>query len=50
MVLVDRKHWTEDLPAWPLLRALARERAMESRITLVDRIEDASDALKRLGT
>lgn len=49
MVLVDRAHWTEDLPAWPLLRALARDRAMESRIALVDRIDDASDALKRLG-
>ncbi|WP_371668892.1 LOG family protein [Streptomyces sp. NBC_00289] len=49
MVLVDRAHWTERLPAWPLLRALARERAMESRIALVDRIEEAPEALKRLG-
>ena len=24
MVLVDRAHWTEKLPAWPLLQALAR--------------------------
>ncbi|MGW2047857.1 LOG family protein [Streptomyces sp. NPDC001858] len=49
MVLVDRAHWTERLPAWPLLRSLARERAMESRIALVDRIEEAPEALKRLG-
>ncbi|MBY8344953.1 LOG family protein [Streptomyces spinosirectus] len=49
MVLVDREHWTERLPTWPLLRALARERSMESRIALVDRIEEAPDALKRLG-
>ncbi|MER6785011.1 Rossmann fold nucleotide-binding protein [Streptomyces sp. NPDC000658] len=49
MVLVDRAHWTERLPAWPLLRSLARERSMESRITLVDRIEEAPEALKRLG-
>ncbi|CQR61489.1 LOG family protein [Streptomyces leeuwenhoekii] len=49
MVLVDRAHWTERLPAWPLLAALARERPMESRITLVDRIEEAPAALKRLG-
>jgi predicted Rossmann-fold nucleotide-binding protein len=49
MVLVDRAHWTERLPAWPLLRALARERSMESRIALVDRIEEAPEVLKRLG-
>ncbi|MFJ9631058.1 LOG family protein [Streptomyces sp. NPDC101175] len=48
MVLVDRQHWTERLPAWPLLRALARERPMAARIALVDRIEEAPEALKRL--
>jgi predicted Rossmann-fold nucleotide-binding protein len=48
MVLVDRAHWTERLPAWPLLRALARGRAMESHIALVDRIEEAPQALKHL--
>ncbi|WP_320777617.1 Rossmann fold nucleotide-binding protein [Streptomyces sp. CRN 30] len=46
MVLVDEAHWTEHLPAWPLLRALARGRSMEPRIALVDRIEDAPGALK----
>ncbi|MFD0317544.1 LOG family protein [Streptomyces flavalbus] len=49
MVLVDRAHWTERLPAWPLLRALARERSMEARIALVDRIDEVPEALKRLG-
>ncbi|MFH8241427.1 LOG family protein [Streptomyces sp. NPDC018321] len=49
MVLVDRRHWTEKLPAWPLLTSLAGGRTMESRITLVDRIEEAPEALKRLG-
>ncbi|NJP52875.1 Rossmann fold nucleotide-binding protein [Streptomyces sp. SBST2-5] len=49
MVLVDRAHWTEKLPAWPLLRALARERSMDARIALVDRIDEAPEALKRLG-
>ncbi|BCM69793.1 hypothetical protein EASAB2608_05127 [Streptomyces sp. EAS-AB2608] len=49
MVLVDDGHWTRELPAWPLLRSLARGRAMESRIALVDRIEQAAEALKRLG-
>jgi predicted Rossmann-fold nucleotide-binding protein len=48
MVLVDRAHWTERLPAWPLLRSLARQRSMEGRIALVDRIEEAPEALKRM--
>ncbi len=49
MVLVDEAHWTRRLPAWPLLEALAKDRAMAARITLVDRIEDAPEALKRAG-
>ncbi|USQ83755.1 LOG family protein [Streptomyces phaeoluteigriseus] len=49
MVLVNRAHWTERLPAWPLLRKLAGGRSMEDRIALVDRIEEAPEALKRLG-
>ncbi|MFD7289080.1 LOG family protein [Streptomyces sp. NPDC059863] len=48
MVLVDRAHWTERLPAWPLLTALARERRMESRIALVDTVDEAPAALARL--
>ncbi|MFF3616429.1 LOG family protein [Streptomyces sp. NPDC002580] len=49
MVLVDRAHWTERYPAWPLLESLARERPMEARIALVDRVDDAPEALKHLG-
>ncbi|GEC06458.1 hypothetical protein SSP24_41130 [Streptomyces spinoverrucosus] len=49
MVLVNREHWTDRLPTWPLLQSLARERSMEARIALVDGIEEAPDALKRLG-
>ncbi|MFD0354288.1 LOG family protein [Streptomyces sp. NPDC127110] len=45
MVLVGRAHWTERLPVWPLLRALASGRAMESRIALVDSVEEVPDAL-----
>ncbi|CAM5702049.1 Rossmann fold nucleotide-binding protein OS=Streptomyces alboniger OX=132473 GN=CP975_25980 PE=4 SV=1 [Streptomyces alboniger] len=45
MVLVDRAHWTDHLPVWPLLRSLARGRPMESRIALVDAVEEAPDAL-----
>ena len=48
MVLVDRAHWTERLPTWPLLQALARERSMESRIALVDSVDEAPEALARL--
>ncbi|MFD7375515.1 LOG family protein [Streptomyces mirabilis] len=49
MVLVNRAHWTEKHPTWPLLQSLAHERSMASRIALVDRIEEAPEALKRLG-
>ncbi|MFI2619773.1 LOG family protein [Streptomyces sp. NPDC018584] len=48
MVLVDRAHWTEHLPVWPLLQSLARGRSMESRIALVDRVEDAPAKLDSL--
>ncbi|WP_330460085.1 LOG family protein [Streptomyces sp. NBC_00820] len=48
MVLVDEAHWTRELPTWPLLRSLARGRSMESRIALVDTIEQAPEAIKRL--
>jgi predicted Rossmann-fold nucleotide-binding protein len=48
MVLVNRAHWTEELPAWPLLRALAKGRPMESRIALVDTVDEAPDALARM--
>ncbi|MFI1450979.1 LOG family protein [Streptomyces virginiae] len=45
MILVDPDHWTEHLPAWPLLQALARGRAMESRIALVDSVDEVPDVL-----
>ncbi|WP_399429251.1 LOG family protein [Streptomyces sp. WAC 06783] len=48
MVLVDRTHWTQKLPAWPLLRALAAERPMSAKIALVDSVEEAPDALAAL--
>ncbi len=41
MVLVGRRHWTEELPAWPLLQALARGRAMEPHVHLVDTVDEA---------
>ncbi|MFI1400283.1 LOG family protein [Streptomyces sp. NPDC020681] len=48
MVLVNRTHWTENLPAWPLLQSLAAGRSMESRIALVDSVEDAPARLMGL--
>ncbi len=41
MVLVGASYWTEELPAWPLLRRLARGRVMESHVHLVDSVEEA---------
>jgi predicted Rossmann-fold nucleotide-binding protein len=40
MVLVGERYWTEELPVWPLLRALATDRPMSPRIHLVDRLTD----------
>ena len=45
MVLVGRRHWTEELPVWPLLRALARDRAMEPHVHLVDSLDEAVDVV-----
>jgi predicted Rossmann-fold nucleotide-binding protein len=42
MVLVGREHWTRTLPAWPLLRALSRGRAMEDHVHLVDTVAEAA--------
>jgi predicted Rossmann-fold nucleotide-binding protein len=47
MVLVGRRYWTEVLPAWPLLSALARGRPMEPFVHLVDSVEQAPALLSR---
>lgn len=41
MVLVGRDYWTTAFPAWPLLEALARGRAMEPYVHLVDTVDEA---------
>lgn len=41
MVLVGRRYWTEELPAWPLLRRLSHGRPMAGRVSLVDSVEEA---------
>ncbi len=48
MVLVNKEHWTDTLPTWPLLRSLAEGRTMASRIALVDSVEEVPQALARL--
>lgn len=45
MVLLGVEHWTQRVPAWPLLNALARDRAMASRVALVNSLDAAIDAL-----
>jgi len=47
MVLVGRTHWTETLPVWQLMQALARGRAMEQHVHLVDTVEDAVALVSR---
>jgi predicted Rossmann-fold nucleotide-binding protein len=45
MVLVGRHYWTETLPAWPLLQVLARGRAMEDHVHLVDSVAEAAELI-----
>ena len=45
MVLVGREYWTEVVPAWALLRSLARGRAMEPHVHLVDTVSEAAELL-----
>jgi predicted Rossmann-fold nucleotide-binding protein len=46
MVLVGRSYWTETLPAWPLLRDLAKgHRPMQDRVHLVDSVDEAAALL-----
>jgi predicted Rossmann-fold nucleotide-binding protein len=40
MVLVGRDYWTTAMPAWPLLEALSRDRAMARTIHLVDHVSE----------
>ncbi len=40
MVLLGHEYWTRTVPAWPLLKALAKGRLMESQIHLVDTVDE----------
>lgn len=46
MVLVGKRYWTEELPAWPLLERLAGDRGMAHRVHLVDSIDEAVAVLR----
>jgi predicted Rossmann-fold nucleotide-binding protein len=46
MVLVGRSYWTRTLPAWPLLQSLARGRAMEAHVHLVDTVDEAAELVQ----
>jgi predicted Rossmann-fold nucleotide-binding protein len=43
LVLVGVEHWTEVLPAWPLIRGLAAGRPMADHVHLVDDVEAAME-------
>jgi predicted Rossmann-fold nucleotide-binding protein len=45
MVLLGRHYWTEELPVWPLLQALAAGREMEQHVHLVDSVEEAVEVV-----
>lgn len=45
MVLVGVDYWTNVLPAWPLLSALAKGRLMEAQVHLVDTVDEVLDLL-----
>ena len=46
MVLVGADHWTRELPAWPLLEALAAGRPMADRVHLVDTTDEVLPLLE----
>ncbi len=41
MILVGRAHWTERVPVWTVLQALAAQRPMAAGLHLVDSIDEA---------
>jgi predicted Rossmann-fold nucleotide-binding protein len=47
MVLVGRRHWTEELPVWPLLQSLAKDRALAGHVHLVDDVDEAVEVVTR---
>jgi hypothetical protein len=46
MVLVGVRHWTQVLPVWPALRALAAGRGMADALHLVDDVAEVPALLR----
>ena len=46
MVLVGARHWTEVLPVWPALQALAHGHGMAGALHLVDDVDEVSALLR----
>lgn len=47
MVLVGVRHWTEELPVWPLLQRLAGSRPMADRVHLAETADEAAELIAR---
>jgi predicted Rossmann-fold nucleotide-binding protein len=47
MILLGRSYWTEVLPVWPLLTALARDTPMAAHLHLVETVEEVDDLVTR---
>ncbi|WP_226344633.1 LOG family protein [Agilicoccus flavus] len=47
LVLVGRRHWTQEIPVWPALQALGRDRPLGHSLHLVD---DLAEAAAVMGT
>ncbi len=47
MILVGQEYWENTFPVWPLLQRLAKGRAMESHLHLVETLDDALAVLGR---
>ncbi|MFN8194799.1 MAG: Rossmann fold nucleotide-binding protein [Nocardioidaceae bacterium] len=50
MVLVGRRYWTEEMPAWPLLKRLSRRKPMAGSVHLVDDVAEAAAMLTARAT
>ena len=49
-MLVGREHWTEVVPVWPALTALAAGRAMADHLHLVDTVDEAAELVLASGS
>lgn len=50
LVLVDRRHWTRQIPVWDVVTALAAGRPMAHAVHLVEHVDEAAEVLIRSGS